>query len=131
MRWPWITERLRQSHATLGDVALNGHSNPLKAWEDLKDKDLDSLNWLGPVLTFDQPLLFPPEDDIHLNDRQYREVVLKKVECLCHRAALKILERVKCHLEDLQSSLTLMQTAENRVDNAAPAVFQEILSQLA
>ena len=45
------------------------------------------------MLKFDEPKLFPDEEEhIHLSDRQYRDIIPKKVETLCHRGALRILE---------------------------------------
>ena len=128
----WVTERLRQAHAILGDLRFNGHISPLKAWEELKDRDLENLDWLKPILAFNQPPLFPPDErDVHLNDTQYRQVILRKVETLCHRAALRVQERVKGHLEDLERNLAMIQSAEDHVDTAATALFQELLKALA
>jgi hypothetical protein len=127
----WITNKLRAAHSSLGDVRLNGHPNPLVAWESRKDRDLTDLGWLKTVLSFDEPPLFPPgEEDVQLKDRDYRTAMPRKVEAVYHRAALEVSRRLKSHIDELVDGLTLLQDAEKHVDTAPPAVFQEILQAL-
>jgi hypothetical protein len=127
----WVSEALRASHKNLGDLRINGHASPLIAWEELKGKDLEDSAWLEKVLRFDEPKLFPAEEEqILLTDRQYRDIIPKKVETLCHRAALAILERIKGHLGDLEESLALMKMSENRVDTGRAALFDDLLKAL-
>ena len=129
----WVTEQFRTAHASFGDVRLNGHANPLLAWEERNNRDLSEITWLSPVISYDDPPLFSAagDDDVQLDGRNYRAAMLRKVETICHRAVLALSRRIKTHIDELIDGLALLHEAEERVDSAAPAVFQEILQALA
>jgi hypothetical protein len=129
----WVTEQFRGAHASFGDVRLNGHPNPLRAWEERHHQDLSETGWLAPVIAFDDPPLFAAagEDEVQLDGRNYREAMVRKVETTCHRATMALSRRIKTHIDELIDGLALLNEAEEHVDTAAPAVFQEILKALA
>lgn len=130
--YAWITGKLRDAEAALGEIPIDGWPSPLRAWETLKDGDLAELSWLNPALRFDDPPLFPPGDDeVQLLDRDYRAVMPRKVQVACHRAALSVSRRANQHIEHLEGSLAMLKEAEDHVDAVAPSFFQEILRALA
>jgi hypothetical protein len=126
----WVSEHLRARYAILGDVQLNGAKSPLDAWEARKDADLVDLAWLAPILRLDEPPLFSSTDDLHISDRDYRAAMPRKLENLCHRAALQISIRVKSHLDQMIDGLALLRGGKGRVDAAAPALYREIIQTL-
>ena len=95
-------------------MRLNEHSNPLVAWEERNNQDLSDTTWLSPVISYDDPPLFPAtgDDDVQLDGRDYSAAMLRKVETICQRAALVLSRRIKTHIDELIDGLELLHEAE-------------------
>ena len=126
-----ISDRLAAAYADLGDLRLDGRRNLLDAWEESRDGTSPTRRGLPRCSASTTRLSSRRGRRRHLNDRAYREVIWRKIEAVCHRAALPLSRRVKARLDEMIDGLSLLAEAEHNEEPAPSELLQEILLALA